>query len=421
MNTFDEVEVQRQAAESAVAAIKVLLARAEQENSDSVTACQAELDQAYARIAELEAQAPAGPGPDPEPDPGPEAAAPPTYTTLTRGADLQGALDKQVAVRLTEDWLRTDSLKIPPPGAKIYIEKGARLVRNFGGGGATRNALIVNQDWTRPINGLDIRGPGKIEANRGMAGNMFGLWADNIFFRDFSCDYFLGGRYFMGGGANQNVARLKVKCDPSAASGAGGWRVSHGSGVIKRCDIISGDDVYQAVPAGATNDPLFNKGNVDGLVYSDCTGRSLSGRLMVAGLQAGKDADGNTSSGMKSSARNVTFTRVRGFGGGSAVNIAQHNSMGGLDHFKFIDCIVDQRLAGDAVDDPAHGQPGEVYALAIAGLGPVDWLDFGDLTILGQRRMKDLYYPKGPVGKNVIPPKAGPGRLDETTYAYIAG
>lgn len=335
----------------------------------------------------------------------------PTYTTLTKGSDLQGAINKGVAVKLTGDWLMGKSLTIPPSGAKIYVDSGARLVKNWNGSGATRNALITNADWTQAIKSLDIRGPGKIEANPGMAGNMFGVWADNMYFRDFACAWFTGGRYFMGGGEKMDVAGLKIRCDKAAATGAGGWRVSHGSGIIRNCDIWSGDDVYQGVPAGATADPLFNKGDIHDLTYQDCIGQSYSGRLMVGGLQAGTDADGNSSAGMKSGIHGMTFIRVKGFGGGSAANFAQHNSTGGIDHIKFVDCVVDQRLAGSMINDPAHGQPGEVYALAVAGLGAVDNLDFGGLTILNKRSMKDLLYMKGPVGSNVVPPKQGTGSL----------
>jgi hypothetical protein len=414
MTIYDDLDTQHAIAAEALAKMTPLITAANADNLQdgaTIASLETQLADANARIADLEAQVTDGLKPAPAPEPAPNPL--PDYTILPKGADLQAAVNKQTPVKLQGEWLLNRSLTIPPAGAKIYLDQGARLVKNWSGSGATRNALIVNADWSRPIAALDIRGPGKIEANPGMRGNMFGVWADNIYFRNFKADYFLGGRYFMGGGKNMDVANLRIRCDMSASAGSGGWRVSHGSGIVKNCDIWSGDDVYQCVPAGATADPLFNKGDIDGFTYVDCIGRSLAARMMVAGLQAGTDADGNTSAGMKSGVHNVTFTRVTGFGGGSAVNIAQHNSTGSLDHFTFTDCVVDQRLAGVATNDPSHGQPGEVYALAVAGCGPVDYLNFGGLTILNKRSMKDLFYKKGPLGSHITAPKLGTGSLPD--------
>jgi hypothetical protein len=332
-----------------------------------------------------------------------------SYTILKPGSDVQAAWDKGQKVRLQADFHRTASLAVPPSGASLYLDKGARLVKNWSGSGSTRSALIINKDWSKPFAMLDIQGPGKVEANPGMQGNMFGILFDQIYFRDFSADYFMGGRYFMGGGRLQDVKRIKIRPDMKAGTGDGGWRTSHGGGLIEDCDMWSGDDVYQAVPAGATADPLFNQGDVNGLTYKNCIGRSLHARLMVAGLQAGTDPDGDKSAGMKSGVHNLTFDNVKGFGGGTALNIAQHNSTGGIDHVTAINCVVDQRLTYS----DTQGQGGEVYALAVAGLGAVDYLELGGLTILNKRDAKDLFFKKGPLGSHITGPKQGTGSLPD--------
>jgi hypothetical protein len=257
---------------------------------------------------------------------------------------------------------------------------------------------------------LNIQGPGKVEANPGMQGNMFGILFDQIYFRSFSADYFMGGRYFMGGGRWQDVAKIKIRPDMKAGTGDGGWRTSHGGGIIQDCDMWSGDDVYQAVPAGAVADPLFNKGDIKDLTYKNSIGRSLHARLMVSGLQAGNEyADGDKSAGMSSGVHGLTFDNIKGFGGGTALNIAQHHSTGGIDHVTCINCVADQRLTYT----DTQGQPGEVYALAVAGCGAVDYLDLAGLTILNKRDKKELFYKKGPLGSHITGPKQGTGSLPD--------
>jgi len=380
--------------------VRDLTAQYGQEQFDAGKAAQSLLDgpiiQALnQQVAKLQAEIDAA-----KPPPPPVVTDPPAgYTVLAAGANLQTEVNKGKPIALKGDWKVTASLKIPATGAKIWMTKGSRLLRAYNDGtGSTRSSMISNADWTKPIAGLDIQGPGLIEALDGMGGNIFGVWADNIYFRDFGCTQFSGGRYFMGGGKNMDVHVGKIRAVAGEGSGAGGWRVATGGGRFWGLDTWSGDDVYQAVPAGNPNDPLWNVPDIDGLTYENCVGKSYTARLMVMGLQ---DKDSGTALGMKSGVHNVTFKNVTGYGGGAGVNIANHSSSGSITNITFISSSIDQSQTLNAT----QGQPGEVFVSRDAGTGEVNHLDMSGLTVINPRPTKQPYVAKGNVGPDIKQPK----------------
>lgn len=360
---------------------------------------QPQLDALNAQVAQLQAELAAGKPQPPPPDPTPTTDPPAGYTVLPAGANLQTEVNKLKPIALKGDWKVTASLKIPVGGVDIWLMAGSRLLRAYNDGtGSTRSSMISNADWTRPIQGLKVQGTGKIEALDGMGGNIFGVWADDIYLRGFSCTQFSGGRYFMGGGKRMDVHVGKIRAVGGSGSGAGGWRVATGGGRFWGLDTWSGDDVYQAVPAGNPNDPLWNVPDIDGLTYENCVGKSYTARLMVMGLQ---DKDSGTSLGMSSGVHNVTFKNVTGYGGGAGVNVANHSSSGSITNVTFVASSIDQSQTLNAT----QGQPGEVFVSRSAGTGEVNHLDFSGLTVINPRPTKKPYVAQGNVGPDIKQPK----------------
>lgn len=302
-------------------------------------------------------------------------------------------------------------------GSKLRLSAGANLWRNYSSSGATSSSFLQQTNLGSRFNNITIDGSGNIAATTGNGGNMMAFNCDNLTVDGIRATYWTGGRYAMVAGDNHIWQNCVWRGNPASGSGSGGLRFAGGNNFLgQNLNIISGDDVFQNVPAGAVSDPLFNASNSSGGIYQNCVGRSYSARLCVIGLQD-SNGNGSTTLGMTVSISNFTFKNISGYGGGTAVNVANHSSTGVISNIKFDNVQADQRLTGS----PTLGQPGETYVQREGNTcGNVSNIDFSGatfslagVTIYNQRSAKDLTYISAPFGgvTGVTTAKTGAGNL----------
>jgi hypothetical protein len=353
------------------------------------------------------------------------------YTMLTTpGANarttIQNALDSHGKVGLTDvalggaaNWDCTSSLLLDS-NMELYVGNGVNLWRNFNSTAATSSGFIKNRSFSAAIAHNKIWGPGNIAARNGMGGNILSLWANSLLTSGWSTSYYK--RHTMIAGNDIIMQDHVWRVDMAAGSGGAGLRFAGGNNFLgQRLNVVSGDDVFQFVPAGATNDPLWNIANCTSGKYVDCVGRSLTGRVIAVGLQD-SNTGGSVALGMHVSCTDLLFQRVQGYGGGSAINVANHSSTGSIQRVYFDAVTVDQRLTQDAT----HGQPGECFVQVEATsstptMGPVNDVDFAGsgghgysgATVLNKRAAKDLLHITDPQSKvsNVTTPHTAGGSL----------
>lgn len=321
------------------------------------------------------------------------------YTEVA-AKDLQSAIDNQVRAYVRGEFDFSKKILIPPPGADIWLADEACLWRNFEGGTptATQNSIISNRDWTKPTGPVSIRGTGRIQSRSGVEGSIIGLWCSQLELLDFKCDEYFNGKFWdLGVDGNMHVARLQFQCDENQSSGTAGARTSHcGSGIVEDCnDCSAGDDLWQAVPAGNSGDPLFNKGDVKNLIYRrNHRGRSHDGRMVVVGLQDKPD-DGTTRYGMRSGVHGVLFQDLDGWGGKSAAVIQNKSSIGSITDITYDGVYIDQ-------SDATAGQPAEVFFNGVPTTGGIDRVTIKSLMIAPRKTgTKTLFEPRDKV-TNVV-------------------
>lgn len=338
---------------------------------------------------------------------------------------IQNALDNHGKVGLTDVALggaaNYDCVSsiLMESNYELYVGNGVNLWRNFNSGNATSTGFIKNRSWNNPVNDAKLWGPGNIAARNGMGGNILSLWANRLWSSGWKTTYYK--RHTMIAGDDIVMQDHNWRVEPGIQSGGAGLRFAGGHRFLgQRLNIVSGDDVFQIVPAGATNDPLWNISETTDTVYRDCQGMSYSGRVIAVGLQDSNNG-ANVSLGMNTSILDSLFQRIYGYGGGSAVNIANHSSVGTIQRQYFDEVHIDQRKAGQFTVplDPNHGQPGETYVQREnAGCGIVDDIDYAGATghgsgvfIYNKRAAKDMTYISQPFG----------GVTDVTTAQAHAG
>lgn len=364
------------------------------------------------------------------------------YTLIgTPGADaqatLQAALDANSKVAIVDDghgidWDCDSSIFFDSNDA-LYVDLGVNLWRNYNSTTATSSGFLRNRSFAAAVNNVKIWGGGNIAARQDKGGNMLSFWANNFVSKSWTTTYFL--RHTMIAGNNIYFGYHNWRVDSSVGSGGAGLRFAGGDGFVgEYLNVISGDDVYQCVPAGAPTDPLWNVADGTNGIYRHCVGRSQSGRLISVGLQD-QNTGGDVSLGMTVAIDNWLFLDVKGFGGGSGVNVAEHSSVGDITNIKFDDVAVDQRDTLDAT----HGQPGETFAQREATattptMGIVDNVDFGGtlfageyttprpgVTVYNKRSVKFLTSITAPFGgvTNVTTANAGTGNLALDTETLL--
>lgn len=318
----------------------------------------------------------------------------------TSGTDMaptiQAALDKSRKIRLDG----TYDLKAPllmSDGQQVWGTPRTNVFKAYDSSGATSRSFVCNRNFNARVRDLVFAGGFNVAARPGMGGNIFGLLANNVVMDGVRMTYWTGGRAVMMGGDGIKIRNGTWRCDPAGDSGVGGIRFAGGRDLlVENMDIVSGDDVYQFVPAGVATDPLFNCGDTINGWYRNCKGRSLSARLCIAALQD-ENNDGSTKVGMNIGIANSGFEAITGFGGGSAIVVKNASSTKGITGLAFRSVSVDQR-------DAEAGQPAEVYLLNYAGLGAINGVDFSGVTVANRR--KTLYRADGPNISNIKQPRA---------------
>jgi hypothetical protein len=263
-------------------------------------------------------------------------------------------------------------------GFDILGQPGAVLVKTFKGADSVKASMFANAryDLADPVTGFRLRGL-TIDA-ASLAGPIFGQYAEQEMRDLIILNY--AGKLFPGGGPEgqhmyfENITAKAVPydytkgTDQPSGTGCAGWRPKCGGGKMVRSWINCGDDGLQLVPAGATEDPMFNGPDLE-FWYEDCHAESNTARPLGAGMQTGNQLpNGDTSAGMRINVRGG-WLRCTGTAGGSCVNVANHHGLGSLT-VEAIGCEVwqDGRLG-------SRGQHGEVNVITYPGLtkalGPV--------------------------------------------------
>lgn len=300
------------------------------------------------------------------------------------------------------DYFCSSALNSFITNSHLRLSAGANLWRNFSSSGATSSSFIRNANLATTISGVTIDGAGNIAATTGNGGNMMGFKCNSLTVDGIRSTYWTGGRYAMVAGNDHIWQNCVWRSAVGATTGAGGLRFAGGNNFLgQNLNIISGDDVFQCVPAGATSDPLFNAFNTTGGIYQNCTGRSYHARLIAVGLQD-SNGNGTTTLGMNVFITGMEFKNISGYGGGSAVNVANHSSTGVISNIKFDNVQADQRLCFSAT----QGQQGETYVqregTTCGNVSAIDYsgATFGDagVFIFNQRAAKDLTFISAPFG-----------------------
>ena len=403
------MEVQRRTILEAAGVVGALLVTGKGDRrpyQDDLAAAQRKFAATEAQMAHIQDQAAAA------------ANEPPSGYTVPNSADaIQATVDSGPAFLPNGDWMLTKQLR-NSDGFDLLLAPGATLWRSWASSTGATAAMIANRvyDMAKPAKGFRLRG-GHLASKPGMSGGVLAPYADDQEIRDITLDYWIGGRAFVGGGerpVHDSIRGASASYsynrgpDQPAGSGCGGWRwVVGGGGKITNLALTSGDDVLQYVPSGSPADPFFNGPDIHDMAYEDCTVRSYKARPTVIGLQAGRNPEGSTRSGMKSGVHRVAFRRIRGRTSGTPINIANHHSLGGISDVVFDDVVIVQDgLAGRI------GQPNEIYVLTYDGLGDVTRIDLSGAKVieLTNSRLrpngpKGYFGTMGPVG-TVIPPAA---------------
>lgn len=337
--------------------------------------------------AEIERLTPTQPDPNTPPD---------GYRVVTdTGADVAALLKRGPVALVGGQFKSPANIDLTDDSRGLWVGPDASLLRTAGGGSGTSVAWFRNETWTRRIAGFKVNGPGTIDAG-GKGGNVFGLLADDLELADFNVVRWTGGRLCMTAGDRHHYHDFTARCVEGTSSGVGGIRFGGGTDFVgERLDVTSGDDVFQFVPAGATNDPLFNVADTTNGVYRDCVGRSYSARLCIVALQDSAN-DGTKRLGMSVGVRGFRFENVTGQHGGSAVVVKNSSSSGGVSGGVFTG-VVSEHVPG-----PNVGQPGHVYVEGFDGLGVVRDVDLSGVKIKPADK-RPVFRSKGPLSGITAP------------------
>lgn len=321
---------------------------------------------------------------------------------------IQNALDTHADVYFNAGTFSCNSALFLNSGNRLWLDQGATIVKNFSdsGNGATSSAFIRTRNMKVAINDVKVIGLGNgnanITAGAGKTGNMFSVWCNSFVCKNWQTTNWIGGRHSCIVGDDVHYDNINWTAAGGAGSGSGGLRFMGGDNLLcENSTIISGDDVYQFVPAGAVNDPFFNCPDITNGLYRNCTGRSYEARLCVAGLQDSAD-DGTTNLGMKISVKNCRFENISGFSGHSAFVHQNKSSTGIISGTTTSNVVIDRT-------DATLGQAGEIFMNGVSATGGVDNINLSGVTIIGHRADgsdKPIYAQQGKVTNIVRPPQS---------------
>jgi hypothetical protein len=168
-----------------------------------------------------------------------------------------------------------------------------------------------------------------------------------------------------------------LRCVVNLSKGAGSFGIRWLGGKNFKCsnaDVYCGDDVFQYVPSTAPADPAFDYPCENGL-FNNCTGRSYTARLMVAG-QGGAQSGGSELQ-MFGHMKNLGWTGVRGYSGNRGMNLKANRSKAKMEGIFVRDCVIDgtydEQSNADLVNIVADNTNGGVISPAndVGGFGEV--------------------------------------------------
>jgi len=178
----------------------------------------------------------------------------------------------------------TSSLFLPS-GAKLHLEQGALLLKDWAAQPGLANAFLRNANFAVRSNGVSITGPGTLGArDHGRTGVIIALYGDDVLLSDFTIDTFAGGQAVMYAGDRGRMDRVTIR-NSAVDTGTGGIRGIGGNDFLAtHCHVESGDDCLQFVPIGSPGALLYNM-SINRGSYVGCTGHSSVSRFMVALLE----------------------------------------------------------------------------------------------------------------------------------------
>lgn len=304
-------------------------------------------------------------------------------------AGIQAILNAGGRVRIPAGEHRCSGPLELDAGAVIYLEPGARLLKNFSASGAVKSSFIQNRTWgnngpaaVTQVPDVWIGGPGELSAvSQAMGGNLLGLYGDRIKLVDFTTTAWDGGRHTVLAGDDCRAVRCHWT-GGMGRTGNGGLRFQGGKRFIGEdlyCE--SGDDVFQFVPAGASADPTYGLG-IEDSVYRNCTGMSSHAKLVVIGLQEGGSsgpADGVVTMPASAGVWRSGFANCNAPGGTAVTARIQNISSAG----PIVDCYLDG-VSTQGLETPTGGV--ELLVNAWQDTGGITRLTLRDVTMLPIRQ-----------------------------------
>lgn len=243
---------------------------------------------------------------------------------MAAGSELQALIDEAdgpVHVPFGTSYTLTESLLVDP-GLSLRVD--GRIVRGWDAVD-TRDAMIRNRDFSTPVDGFHLYGRGTITGG-GRDGKVVMTLGDRMVFNGITVNDYHAGQAFYVAGDDMKFRRVKVR-ESSHETGTGAVRFTGGDRFrAVDCDMESGDDVYQVVPANSLTDPMFGLG-ASNVRYRRCRGRSWLGRLLIV------FNDSNTVGAIS----DVDFRRCSGIGSNRGI-VARNIGSGSVDDVGFFDC-----------------------------------------------------------------------------------
>ncbi|SFK70616.1 glycosyl hydrolase family 28-related protein [Geodermatophilus ruber] len=261
----------------------------------------------------------------------------------------------------------TASLLVPA-GARLSLNRGARLLKDWAAPVGLQDALLRNADLSQPISGVQITGPGTIGArDHSRTGVVIGLYGHDVLLRGFTIDTYAGGQAIMYAGDRGRVDQVTIR-NSAEETGTGGIRVFGGNDFLGTdCHVESGDDCFQFVPIGnpQAEPSLYNQSIARGR-FVGCTGTSTVSRFMVALLEFTGGEPGTTD--MDASVTDCSFEQCSGRATNRGIVVKNSHSTGSIERLAFTDCTVDMARAADASAQEIRIQTDATTGGAIRGV-----------------------------------------------------
>jgi hypothetical protein len=193
-------------------------------------------------------------------------------------------------------------------------------------------------------NDISIRGGVLTCAGPEQDGPHMRIYGDRLSIQGLRADDIHGGFLKVLG---DDIQLDSLRCVVNEEKGQGAFGVRWLGGRRFKCsnsDVFCGDDTFQFVPSTHSTDPVFDYPCEDGL-FNNCSGRSYSARLMVAGQ------GGTQGTQMHGHIKNCGWTGVRGYSGNRGLNIKANRSKAPMDGIFVRDCVIDGTYDHQTNDD----------------------------------------------------------------------